>query len=210
MADNEKRLIRYGVVIPVIVALVLSVISCAVLAGADFPFTQRMVYFSDYQQTDIKQPSEFGGELGETVKKQDIMSCISDNTIIGSIAIENSEYPIIYNGNEVNASGKFNIKNNILIGEAGICFAEIYKSESNMLKILAVGDTVNVSTFYSVYEYEVVDTLSVSNSSELSHCGMGYGRALVLYTDNSIGMGIGDDYYVCICKAVSGSRVMGG
>lgn len=207
MTDNEKRLVKYTAVIPVIVAVLLSVVFCSALAKNYYPFTKGEIRFADYQAEDIKQPSEFNGSMGETVNRQDIASCITDNTIIGEISVGNSDYPVIYNANDVNASGKFNIKNDTLIGETGVSFAEIYKNDSAMVKMLSKGDVITVTTFYSVYEFEVTETLAVSNDSQLSHCGEGVGRALVLYTDNSVGLGISDEKFVCVCKMISGSKV---
>ncbi len=207
MTDNEKRLVKYTAVIPVIVAVLLSVVFCSVLAKNYYPFTKGGIRFADYQAEDIKQPSEFNGSTGETVNRQNIASCITDNTIIGEISVGNSDYPVIYNANDVNASGKFNIKNDTLIGETGVSFAEIYKNDSAMVKMLSKGDVITVTTFYSVYEFKVTETLVVSNDSQLSHCGEGVGRALVLYTDNSVGLGISDEKFVCVCKMISGSKV---
>lgn len=207
MTENEKRLVRYAVVIPVIVAVLLSMILCVALAKGYHPFTEAQLRLADYQAEDIKQPSGYEGSAGETVSRQDIASCIADNMLIGDISIGSSEYPVIYNANEVNASGKFNIKNDVLIGEAGVSFAEIYKNDSNMVKMLSKGDVITVTTFYSVYELEVTETLTVSNNSQLSKCGEGLGSALVLYTDNSTGPGISNEEFVCVCKMISGSKV---
>lgn len=207
MTENEKRLVRYAVVIPVIVAVLLSVVVCTALAKGYHPFTEAQLRLADYQAEDIKQPSGYEGSAGETVSRQDIASCITDNTIIGDISIGNSNYPVIYNANEVNALGKFNIKNDVLIGETGVSFAEIYKNDSNMVKMLSKGDVITVTTFYSVYEFEVTETLAVSNNSQLSNCGEGIGSAIVLYTDNSTGPGISNEKFVCVCKMISGSKV---
>ncbi|MDD6619583.1 MAG: hypothetical protein PUE75_00645 [Eubacteriales bacterium] len=207
MTENEKRLVRYAVVIPVIVAVLLSVVVCTALAKGYHPFTEAQLRLADYQAEDIKQPSGYEGSAGETASRQDIASCITDNTIIGDISIGNSNYPVIYNANEVNASGKFNIKNDVLIGETGVSFAEIYKNDSNMVKMLSKGDVITVTTFYSVYEFEVTETLTVSNNSQLSNCGEGIGSAIVLYTDNSTGPGISNERFVCVCKMISGSKV---
>ncbi|MDD6728728.1 MAG: hypothetical protein PUE08_05870 [Eubacteriales bacterium] len=210
MNHDEKRLIKYSALIPVIVAVVLSAVFCAVLANIDFPFTDRTVSLADYQKEEIKEPSEFQGDFGETIKRGDIAGCVSDNTIIGDISIENTSFPVIYNANEVNACGKLNIVNDAFIGETRRSFAEIYKNDSSMLKMLAKGDTVTVTTFYSVYDYEVVDTMTVSNYSQLKRCGEGIGNAVVLFTDNSVGPGISNEYFVCVCKMISGSKVTEG
>lgn len=166
-----------------------------------------MPNISEYLYEEIEDPSEYTGTSDETADKQAILSCIGDNTIIGEIAIENTNYSLIYWANEVNANSKFNIETDTLIGEIGVCRAQIYKDESNMLKLLSPGESITISTFYSDYEYEVVEALTVSNLTELSHCGEGVGRALVLYTDNSLGVGTSDEYFVCVCKMVSGTEV---
>ncbi|MGN1328202.1 MAG: hypothetical protein ACI4V4_00715 [Eubacterium sp.] len=210
MTDNEKRLVRYTVVIPVIVAVLLSAVFCTALAKNQHPFGETEVRIADYQAEDIKQVSEPEGSLGETVSRQNIISCITENMIIGDISVGNSDYPVIYNANEVNASGKFNIKNDTLIGETGVSLVEIYKNDSSMVKMLSKGDVITVTTFYSVYEFEVKETLTVSNNSQLSRCGEGVGRALVLYTDNSTAPGISNEKFVCVCKMTSGNRVTGG
>lgn len=210
MTIDEKRLVKYGVVIPVIIAVLISVVFCSVLEKAFYPFSKAEIYLADYQPDEIKQPLDYKGSSGETVNRQDIAACITDNTIVGNISVGNSDYPIIYNANEVNASGKFNIKNNILIGETGVSFAEIYKNDSNMVKMLSKGDVVTVTTFYSEYEFKVIETLTASKNSQLSRCGEGIGSALVLYTDNSTGPGISNEKFVCVCEMISGARVTGG
>lgn len=207
MTENEKRLVEYTVVIPVIFAVLLSVVVCTALAKSHNPITESQLCLADYQAEDIKQPTGYEGSAGETVSRQDIASCITENMIIGDVSVGNSDYPIIYNANEVNASDKFNIKNDVLIGEAGVSFAEIYKNDSNMVKMLSSGDVITATTFYSVYEFEVTETLTVSNNSQLSKCGQGVGTALVLYTDNSTGPGISNEKFVCVCKMISGSKI---
>lgn len=210
MSKNEKRFIGCAAVLPLIVAVGLSAVFGVTVTRLDFPFAEDTVRLAEYQKEEIKPLPQFTGESGETVGKGDVYSCLEDNMLMGDISLENSNYPIIYNANEVNALGKFNITGEKVIGEVGVCRAEIYKNDSAMLRMLSEGDVLTVNTFYSVYEYEVVSAETVSGDTQLSHCGEGIGRALVLYTDSSIGVGTGDEYYVCVCKMTSGGRVTGG
>lgn len=208
MNQNESKFIGRGIITPVICAVILGVIAGAVMLTVDFPFTQKTVHLADYQYEEIKNPSEFKAP-GEKIRVQDVASCIDGNTLIGDISLGNSTYPLVFKGDEVNAMGKFNIKNNIFPGEAGVCVAEIYKNNANMLKLLSSGDTVSLNTFYSSYEYEVIETSTADNYSELKRFGEGQGNALVLYTDNSVGPGISDEYFVCVCKMTSGNVIVG-
>ena len=75
------------------------------------------------------------------------------------------------------------------------------------IKLASKGDLINIDTFYSSYEYEVIKTLTVKNDYELKKVGAGLSRALVLYTDNSVGAGISNEYYVCVAVMKTGTKV---
>ena len=97
-----------------------------------------------------------------------------------------------------------------VISEHGHTWIGMDISES-MLKIAkeneVEGDLINIDTFYSSYEYEVIKTLTVKNDYELKKVGAGLSRALVLYTDNSVGAGISNEYYVCVAVMKTGTKV---
>lgn len=88
---------------------------------------------------------------------------------------EDKSLPLIYNASAVNANDKFNIDlNSTLPGEIGPCFAQVYKNNSSKIKLASKGDLINIDTFYSSYEYEVIKTLTVKNDYELKKSAPGF------------------------------------
>ena len=96
------------------------------------------------------------------------------------------------------------LENNSVIGT---CFAEVYKNNSAKIKLASEGDTINIDTFYSSYEYTIKSIYTAHNKYELKNAGAGLSRTLVLYTDNSVGAGISNEYYVCVAVMKSGAKV---
>lgn len=207
MTHKQKRLVKNGVILPVIIAVALTFVFALIIPNiTDAPFSSKMTELAEYSSEEIKRIDSFEGTAGDTINKSEIGK-IDGNTIIGSINALDSTFPLIYNANEVNASGKLNIKNNLLIGEVGAPLMEIYKNDSAKIKLLTKGDILTISTFYSVYEYEVVDTFVAKNKAELASAGSGVGRAVAFYTDNYTGVGISNEYYVVVGKMISGSKI---
>ncbi|MCH5321820.1 MAG: hypothetical protein J1E36_08640 [Eubacterium sp.] len=208
MNHNKKRLVKNGIIIPIIIAVILTLLFFAVLHSFsdEFPFVNNTVSISDYEQAQIieAQPLELSGNI---ISKKDIPQ-IADNTVIGSIDTTDSSIPIIYNSNEVNAVGRMNIsKNSKLFGEVGSVFASCYKGNSDFLKSLSVGDKLAVNTYYGSFVYEVAEINIIDDYSLVNKQGDGIGRALVLCTDNSDEIGISEEYLTVTCTMTSGMQI---
>lgn len=207
MTSSEKKLVKKGIVIPVIFAIFMSVIFVysLCLASGSHNFSAKT---NALQSNEVSEITSFDGEVKDNAIKKSALSSVKANCVIGTLTIEDSSFPLIYGASSVNALGKFNIDSNgALIGEVGVCSAEVYKNDSAKLKLLTKGDIVTADTFYSSYEYKITDTFTADSEAQLKKAGAGTGRALVLYTDNSVGAGIGTEYYVCVAKMISGADI---
>ena len=207
MSNNDKKIAGRAFTVPLTVAVLLSVLFIVTILFADiFPFASQEVDLGGFEQEEIKTVTDFQPS-GEVIKKQEL-DIISPNTIIGSISVFDSDYPIIYNASRVNAMGKFNISDKSdLIGEAGASYLSVQKGDSAKLKMLAENDSIYIDTFYSSYEYKIVKITAVKNENDIFSCADGISSAVVLFTDNSVGVGTSDEYFVCVGEMVSGSRV---
>ena len=208
MNRYKKRLVKDGIVIPIIIAVIATALFFTVMhkISGEFPFANNTVSISDYEKAEIieAQPLELSGS---TFSKKDIPQ-IAANTVIGSIEAKGTSMSLIYNSNDVNAVGRMNIsKDSKLFGEVGTVFAFCYKADAAFLKSLAAGDTLNINTHYGSFIYEVVKIDTVNDLSLAHEQGDGVGRALVLCTDNSNKSGISDEYLTVTCTMTSGTQV---
>lgn len=208
MDHFKKRLIKNGIIIPIIISVAAAALFFAVLYlySDVFPFTDNTVSISDYEKAEIVEakPLEL---VGSTVSRKDIPQ-IAPNTVIGSIKSGDSSLPLIYNSNDVNAIGKINLSNDSkLFGEIGTVLASCYKSDADFLKSMSVGDILNVNTHYGSFAYEVTETDAVNDLLLVKKQGDGIGRALVLYTDNNDKAGMSDEYFTVTCKMTSGTKI---
>ncbi len=207
MNNNDKKIAGRALIAPLSVSVILGVLFLVTVLFADiFPFASQQVNLGNFQQEEIKTISGFQ-QSGEVIKKQEL-EIISPNTIIGKISVFDSDYPLIYSATDVNAMGKFNIspKSNF-IGEAGASYMSVQKGDSAKLKMLAEDDRIYIETFYSSYEYKIEKITAVKNESDVFRCADGLSSAVVLYTDNSVGAGTSDEYFVCVGEMVSGSKI---
>lgn len=208
MTHSEKKLVKRGIVLPLVYAVVIAVIYVSVFNFVDTPFKSDETVISAAQTQEITEITEFDGEINADTIRKSALSAITNDCIIGTINIGDTSYPIIYNAGAANAVGKFNInKNDTVVGEIGCCFMEVYKDNSAKMRLLAPGDTITIDTYYASYEYTVVETYTAENDSDLNKAGAGTGRALVLYTDSSVATGISNEYYVCVAEMSSGCKV---
>ena len=208
MNHYKKRLVKNGIIIPIIIAVILALLFFAVLYSFsdEFPFANNTVSISDYEKSEIieAQPLEISGN---TVSKKDIPQ-IADNIVIGSIETKDLSLPLIYNSNDANAVGRMNIsKDSKLFGEVGTVFASCYKANSDFLKSLSVGDALTVNTYYGSFVYEVAEIDVLSDFFLVNKQGNGIGRALVLCTDNSDEIGISEEYLTVTCTMTSGIQI---
>lgn len=192
---------------PAIVAVVLTVLFFVLLnlMSGNIPFVKDTVEVASYDSAEISQAEKL--DVSDNSISRSKAKVLNSNMTFGSIGIGQTEYPLIYNANEVNAMGKFNMDpKSVVIGDIGSAYLSCYKSDSAELKALRTGDRINIETHYGSFVYQVVDT-KTANDSTLGSIGDGIGKALVLYTDGSKGVGISDRYSCVICRMVSGTEV---
>lgn len=205
MTKNEKRLVLNGIFLPVILAIILSVLF---VGSVDILESNNSFINASVQNNEIKKITSLDIKEENGIIAKSSFQKLGADSIIGNVNFEDKSLPLIYNASVVNANDKFNIDlNSTLPGEIGPCFAQVYKNNSSKIKLASKGDLINIDTFYSSYEYEVTKTLTVKNDYELKKVGAGLSRALVLYTDNSVGAGISNEYYVCVAVMKTGTKV---
>ena len=205
MTKNEKRLVLNGIFLPVVLAIILSVLF---VGSVDILESNNSFINASVQNDEIKKVTSLDIKEENGIIAKSSFQKLEANSIIGNVNFEDKSLPLIYNSSAVNANDKFNIDlNSTLPGEIGPCFAQVYKNNSSKIKLASKGDLINIDTFYSSYEYEVIKTLTVKNDYELKKVGAGLSRALVLYTDNSVGAGISNEYYVCVAVMKTGTKV---
>ena len=204
MTKNEKRLVLNGIFLPVVLAIILSVL----FVGSVDILESNNSFINASVQSEIKKVTSLDIKEENGIIAKSSFQKLEANSIIGNVNFEDKSLPLIYSASAVNANDKFNIDlNSTLPGEIGPCFAQVYKNNSSKIKLASKGDLINIDTFYSSYEYEVIKTLTVKNDYELKKVGAGLSRALVLYTDNSVGAGISNEYYVCVAVMKTGTKV---
>lgn len=205
MTKNEKRLVLNGIFLPVVLAIILSVLF---VGSVDILESNNSFINASVQSDEIKKVTSLDIKEENGIIAKSSFQKLEANSIIGNVNFEDKSLPLIYNASAVNANDKFKIDlNSTLPGEIGPCFAQVYKNNSSKIKLASKGDLINIDTFYSSYEYEVIKTLTVKNDYELKKVGAGLSRALVLYTDNSVGAGISNEYYVCVAVMKTGTKV---
>lgn len=207
MTKNEKRLLINGIVFPLIIAVIISAVYIYTCSLVQSPQSKAAESADSVYSGETVEAPEFNGEIKDNTIKKSQIAEIQDDTLIGNMTVEDETFPIIYNAGSANAIDKLNIKGDKLIGEVGVCFMEIYKNNSAKIKLLAPGEKLTADTFYSSYEYTVKETYTVSDERELSKAGAGLGRAVVIYTDNSVGAGISSEYYVVVAQMTDGTKI---
>lgn len=207
MERYKKRYIKNAVVIPVAVAIVVSALFFVLIYtnSSDFPSVNERLVLASYDSADISEAAEI--EVHNNSVSRSKIDNLQSNMTFGNIRINQTDYPLIYDANEVNAVGKFNMDaGNTFIGDVGTAYVSCYKSDSKALKAVAIGDEIEIETNYGSFVYEVIKTTSADKST-LSHIGDGVGRALVLYTDASQGAGIGSAYFCAVCQFADGTQI---
>lgn len=206
MNKHKKRFVKRGIVIPGIIALLMT-ISFFVIYGIvvdSFGFKEREFRVADYVPAEV-QTIERLADINVVRKSE--LEPVDDNTVIGNASFKGVDMPIIFNGNEINSLGRLNIDGSRLIGERGSAYLYCSKRDALAVRSLSKGDTVQIETYYGSFEYKTVLTASVGADTELDSVAAEYAKALVLYTDSSEGVGIGDGYYAVVCQLVSGTEI---
>lgn len=207
MERYKKRYIKNAVVIPILVAIVICVLFFTVLYAVsdDFPSVKESLVLASYDNADVCDAQEL--EVENHSISRDKINNLHSNVTFGTISIGSTDYPLIYDANEVNAMGKFNMDiTNTVIGDVGTAYLFCYKTDSKKLKTVKKGDRISVETNYGSFTYEVVKTESADDST-LVHIGDGLGKALVLYTDGSNSAGISDEYFCAVCQLTDGTQI---
>lgn len=209
MRKRREEFIRRGILAPLAIAVIVSVLLFAVygvLVRYVF-FDEREFVFSQYSVSAVKDAEYAEGESG-IVRKGDIAN-IDKNTLIGNAAINGADLSIIYDANEKNQLNRLNLDpDGSFIGENGCAYLYCSKKNSAPIRLMSLDDTVVIDTYYGSFEYKIVYTGIAADDIELGSVADEYGTAVAIYTDASSGVGIGDTYYVVVGELVSGNRVV--
>lgn len=209
MDHYQKKLLKKGFIAPLVIALIITAgFFAAIFPFASYmPFTERSISLAEYEKSDIIQMEKVTTDAKGNVKKSDILP-IEDNTALGTVEAGQAKMPLIYNANEVNASGSFSLsKDSVLIGETGCAVISCCKSDSSDIKSLKAGDKINIETVYGNYVYEVRETAAVNQENNIKKAAGETGKSLIIYTDNSNSIGISGEYFTVICKFISGNHI---
>ena len=208
MNYRKKKFVKWGIVIPVIIAVSFTILFFAVysLLTHNVLPEKREYNFAEYLYSDIKEAEPYNSGAEKIRKKE--LAYVSSNTVIGSSSVSGQAFPVIFDGNEVNLAGRLSLqKDGSIIGEAGCAFLYCNKKDSMAVKMLSEGDIVTFDTYYGSYEYRIVSIKNADNDKELTKAADGVGRAVAVYTDGSSGEGISDTYCVAVGELISGAEI---
>lgn len=206
MDKRRKEHFKYSVIVPILVATVVGILFSAGMSGYSFNrIGRRGIVLSDYNKAVISQAPEFSS-YGDVISARDLPE-ITGSTMLGTVKFSEQEFPLIYMATDANAVGKLNITNGKLPGSVGVTCAELFKQDSAKLRLLAKGDVITVETFYSGYELEVTDTVTVKSLGEINRLAQGVDRCVAIYTDSSVGVGVGNEYFVCVARVTQGAAI---
>ena len=209
MNHHQKKLLKNGFIVPFIIALIITAVFFAAIfpLASYMPFSERNISLAEYEKSGVIQMEKVPTDSNGNVKKSDILP-IKDNTALGTFEAGQAKMPLIYNANEVNASGSFSLnKDSVLIGETGCAVISCCKSDSSDIKSLKTGDKINIETVYGNYVYEVTTTAVINQENDIKKTAGKIGKSLVIYTDNSSSTGISSKYFTVICKFISGNSI---
>ncbi|MGN0521695.1 MAG: hypothetical protein ACI4IQ_03550 [Eubacterium sp.] len=193
MANSEKDLLQRNIIFPAVIAVVMTAAVCIALPQLSdkFPFSGEQVTLAQYEEEDLKK-------TGDT-PLTDSFEGVEKNTVVGTAVVSGTDFPLVYNADEVNEAGKLNIsENSVVFGNVGCTFLRCKKSDAQAVKSLKKGSTVKIESENGNFEYKIVKTVTAENENELNTAADGIGKAVALYTDNSSGVGIGNEYFVAV------------
>ena len=211
MKYSEEKFVKHGIVIPLIIAVLITAMFFAAynISLKSFVFKDRNFSLSDYTSSQIKNADQQNITPADNKIKKSELTLYGSNTIIGNAVINEQSTPIILNGSDVNSAGRFNITDgSILPGEAGCVYMNCNKKDSAAVKMLTEGDIISVETYYGIFDYEMRETLIADNEIQLKKCADAYGRSIVIFTDSSNGYGISSSYYAVVAELVSNDIVV--
>lgn len=208
MNTRKKRFVKMAIVIPVIIAVMITILFFALynVIAKNMLFTEREFRFSDYTAAEVTEMESFSPG-GTQIRKNELPLPV-DNTVIGSADLSGQAIPVIFQANEMNSAHRLNMtEGSSMIGENGCVFLSLNKKDSSALKALKENDIVKIDTYYGSYEYRITAIRNINNDIELKKSGDEYGKSAVLYTDGSNDIGTSDTYYTVIGEMVSGTAV---
>lgn len=211
MKHSEEKFVRHGVIIPLIIAVLITAMFFAVynISLKAFGFEERSFSLSDYTLSQINDAQQQNITPTDNKIKKSELTLYGDNTVIGNAVINEQSTPIILNGSDINSAGRFNIKDTgRLPGEAGGVYMHCNKKDSAAVKMLTEGDVISVETYYGIFDYELRESLIIESESHLKKCADAYGRSIVIYTDDSNGYGLSSNYYAVVAELVSSDVVV--
>lgn len=211
MKHSEEKFVKHGVVIPLIIAVVVTALFFAVynIVLKSYVFKERTFSLSDYTYSQVNEAEQQNITPRDNQIKKSELTLYGNDTVIGNAVIHDSITPIIMNGNDVNGAGRFNITDfSKLPGETGCVYMYCNKKDSVGIKMLTEGDIISIETYYGIFDYEMKETLLVDNDSDLKKCADAYGRSIVIYTDASNGYGLSNSYYAVIAELISDDVVV--
>lgn len=211
MKHSEEKFVKHGVVIPLIIAVLITALFFAVynISIKSYVFKEREFSLSNYTYSQVKEAEQQNITPSDNQIKKSELTLYDNNTVIGNAVINDSSTPIILNGNDVNGAGRFNITDfSKLPGEAGCVYMYCNKKDSAGIKMLTEGDIISVETYYGIFDYEMRESQLVDNDSNLKKCADAYGRSIVIYTDDNNGYGLGNSYYAVIAELISNDVVV--
>ena len=203
---RKKEQIKYAVIIPLVSALIMGILTAVCIAGTDISeLTRRPVAVGYSGSGEVETAPAFSSKGSKIMLSE--MPALKANTLIGTLKFSDAEYPLIFGASDVNAVDRANIVNSKLPGCVGCVKAEVLKNSNAKLRLLAKDDIITVETFYSEYEFKVIDTYTVSGEEELDGLAGGTERGIILYTDSSVDIGIGNELFACVAVMTSGTPV---
>lgn len=209
MKKRKEKFIRQGIITPIIISIIVSALFFAVysILVENAFFEERYFAFADYTQSDIKEAERIESE--SSFVRVGELGSIEDNTVIGSAYIDGHDMPIIFNANELNRVDRLNLdRDSVFIGETGCAYLHCEKKNASTIRMLSKDDVITIDTCYGSYEYIIVDIKTAKTGADLKSAADEFGRAIAVYTDESVGIGTSDVYYVVIGEMVNGKKVV--
>lgn len=209
MNERERKFVRQGIVIPVIVAVIITALAFIIYSASSgtFLFKERSFVLAEYSESDVSTMDNYSPQGSEILKSE--LPSPGGNTVIGNASIGDSSFEIINAANETNGADRLctDVRNGYT-GEAGGAFLSCAKKNAAVLRMLEVGSNIELEMYYGSYEYRVADT-KIVDENELYKAANEYSAAVVFYTDASTGVGVGSEYYAVVCERVNGSVIKG-
>ena len=126
MTKNEKRLVLNGIFLPVVLAIILSVLF---VGSVDILESNNSFINASVQSDEIKKITSLDIKEENGIIAKSSFQKLEANSIIGNVNFEDKSLPLIYNASAVNANDKFNIDlNSTLPGEIGPCLRKFIKT----------------------------------------------------------------------------------